>query len=88
MGRHVGVKRHTALALIVQEAHAELAYPLRSDVGPAVHKVILTQLGHIHKAVVVAVVIAPAVFKMQQQACAEPVVEMDVAVGVEFGAQL
>ena len=54
------------------------------------HQVILANLGHVHKAVSVAIVVALSVFKVEQQTGRQLVVEMNVSIGVglKFGLRI
>ena len=86
--RHGGVSRvvvcHAARALIGQCLHVELADPDGRHVGHAPHAVQLPLLGHVHEAVSVGIVVAPAVVVVQQGRGREAVVEVQRRVGVEF----
>ena len=55
-----------AVALISQHPHRQLAYPSWRHISPSVHQVILSDLWHVHKPVVIAVVVGLTVFHMQQ----------------------
>ena len=47
----------SAFVLIMQGAHHQLAYPPRRHIRPSVHYIVLSQLRHINKSVVIAIVV-------------------------------
>ena len=75
---------HAPLAFIVEAACRQLGNKPWRNVGPAVHEIVLAHLGHVHEAVAVGIVARLPVFKMEQEAGGQSVVEMNVGIGVGF----
>ncbi len=77
----------SASALVVEPPQQQLANPARRDISPAVHKVVLAQLGHIHKSVAIAVVVHLSVLEVQQSGCRQSAVEVYASIEVDLGLQ-
>ena len=60
---------HTACSLIAQSLDAQLTDPLWRHISHTPHTIYLLQLGHVHEAIMVGIVVGLAVFEMQQKAC-------------------
>ena len=86
--RQMGVGGSSSVALVAEQANRELGNEARRNVRPAVHHVVLTHFGHIHKPVFVLVVRRLAGFVMQEQASREAFREMQVGIGICLKLQL
>jgi len=77
-----------AFALIMQATQHQLTNPSWRHICPSVHQVILSQLGHIHKAVAIAIMIHLSVLEVKKGCCRKTVVEMYASVKVYLRLQL
>ena len=77
----------SAFTLVMQSAHHQLAYPPRRHIRPSVHYIVLPQLGHIHKSVVIAIVVHLTVLEMEKGCRRKAVGKMYASVQVDFCLQ-
>ena len=78
----------SAFAFVMQAAQHQLANPSWRHIRPSVHDVVLSQLWHIHEAVIVAVMVGLTVLEVEQGGGGETVGQVYASVKIYFRLQL